>query len=62
VLETFKRRVAALELVPSGGGVFEVSVDGSLVFSKRALGRFPEEDEILRALEAAGSRPGLARD
>jgi selT/selW/selH-like putative selenoprotein len=27
------------------GGVFEVFKDGQLVFSKKALGRFPDSDE-----------------
>jgi selenoprotein W-related protein len=36
--------------VPSRGGVFEVTVDGRLVFSKRTLGRFPNEGEILKLL------------
>jgi selT/selW/selH-like putative selenoprotein len=27
--------------------VFEITVDGKLIFSKRSLGRFPEEGEIL---------------
>ena len=40
------------ELVPSSGGVFEVTVDGELIFSKRALGRFPGDDEIIAALES----------
>jgi selT/selW/selH-like putative selenoprotein len=26
--------------------VFEVTVDGELVYSKKATGRFPEHDEI----------------
>jgi selenoprotein W-related protein len=39
------------ELIASGGGVFEVTVDGKLIFSKRALGRFPEDDEILAILK-----------
>ncbi len=30
----------------SGGGVFEITVDGELRFSKKALGRFPTEEEI----------------
>ncbi len=30
----------------SSGGVFEITVDGSLVFSKRKLDRFPEEGEV----------------
>lgn len=35
-----------IELVPGGGGVFEVTVDGALVFSKKALHRFPTDAEI----------------
>lgn len=33
-------------------GVFDVVVDGELVFSKHTEGRFPENDEILEALRA----------
>jgi selenoprotein W-related protein len=35
-----------VELIPSSGGVFEVRVDEKLVYSKKALGRFPEEGEV----------------
>ena len=35
------------ELVAGAGGVFEISVDGKLVFSKRALSRFPEDGEVV---------------
>jgi selenoprotein W-related protein len=35
------------ELVASGGGVFEVTVDGKTIFSKRSLGRFPADGEVL---------------
>jgi selT/selW/selH-like putative selenoprotein len=35
-----------VELVPGKGGVFEVTVDGRLVFSKAALKRFPAYQEI----------------
>lgn len=38
------------ELIASSGGVFEVVADGDLIFSKRAEGRFPEEEEVLRPL------------
>jgi selenoprotein W-related protein len=38
--------------VPSSGGVFEVTVDGDLVFSKKALDRFPEHAEILAEIES----------
>jgi selT/selW/selH-like putative selenoprotein len=37
-------------LVPGGGGEFEVTIDGTLVFSKRREHRFPEDDEILKHL------------
>ena len=44
------RSIAELTLIPSGGGVFEVTVDGDLVFSKKATKRHPEYREIEQAL------------
>jgi selT/selW/selH-like putative selenoprotein len=38
---------AEIRLVPSSGGVFEVKVDGNLVFSKRALRRHAQPGEVL---------------
>ena len=35
------------QLIEGRGGVFDVVVDGKLVFSKKAVGRFPENEEIL---------------
>jgi selenoprotein W-related protein len=35
-----------VELVKSSGGVFEISVDGHLAFSKKQTGRFPTDQEI----------------
>ena len=37
---------AQVELVEASGGVFEVSRDGKLLFSKKQLGRFPTDQEI----------------
>ena len=37
---------AEVELVKGGGGVFEITVDGILAFSKKQLGRFPTDEEI----------------
>lgn len=42
------RHGAEVELVKSGGGVFEITADGRLGFSKKQLGRFPTDDEIDR--------------
>jgi selenoprotein W-related protein len=39
--------------VPSGGGVFEVTVDGELIYSKRATGRHATWEEIERRLPVA---------
>jgi selT/selW/selH-like putative selenoprotein len=36
--------------IPGAKGQFDVIRDGVTVFSKRETGRFPEHDEILRAL------------
>ena len=37
---------ASVSLVPSGGGVFEITIQGTLVFSKKNLGRFPTDKEL----------------
>jgi selT/selW/selH-like putative selenoprotein len=37
---------AEVELVNGKNGVFEITVDGRLAFSKKRLGRFPEDAEI----------------
>jgi len=34
------------------GGIFDVRLDGALVFSKKAVGRFPEPGEVENALAA----------
>ncbi len=39
------------QLLPSRDGVFEVSVHGRLVFSKRACSRFPDREEIFYHLK-----------
>jgi selenoprotein W-related protein len=35
------------KLVESSGGVFEVEHNGVLLFSKKAVGRFPQDGEVL---------------
>jgi selT/selW/selH-like putative selenoprotein len=42
---------AEVELIESRGGVFEVVVDGELVFSKQATGHFPNEERLLADLQ-----------
>lgn len=38
--------ISEFVLIPSKGGVFEVAVDGELIFSKKELDRFPDSGEI----------------
>ena len=37
---------AEVELVPGVGGVFEITVDGQLRYSKKQMGRFPTDEEV----------------
>lgn len=40
-------------MIESSGGVFDVTVDGKLVFSKKALRRHAEPGEVLKAIQQA---------
>jgi len=40
-----------VSLIAGGGGVFDVIVDGRMVFSKFKTGRFPEPNEIIDKLK-----------
>jgi len=42
--------VKSWTLIPSTGGVFEVTVNGDLIFSKKALGRHAEPGEVRRLI------------
>jgi selenoprotein W-related protein len=46
LLMTFDVDLGELALVPASGGVFEVRVDGHLIWSKKAQGRFPDAKEL----------------
>lgn len=44
--------IGSWTLVPDKGGVFEVEVNGELVFSKKSLGRHAEPGEVRAAILA----------
>ena len=46
LLTTFDTELGEVALIPGSGGVFEVRVDGELVWSRKAQGRFPEAKEL----------------
>ena len=39
-----------ISLISSGGGVFEITLDKKLIFSKKSLGRFPNDGEVVRLI------------
>jgi predicted Rdx family selenoprotein len=41
-----------VELVTGAGGIFDVHVDGDLVFTKSMLGRYPDPDDVLPLLRS----------
>jgi selenoprotein W-related protein len=47
VLKAFEFNLAELTVVPGSGGVFEVEVNGELVFSKKQLGRHAATAEVI---------------
>ena len=40
-----------VDLVSGSSGRFEITLDGNLVFSKMAAGRFPKPGEVARLFE-----------
>ena len=46
ILSAYKQRIHSFKLIPSGGGCFELYLDGDLVYSKIKTGVFPNEDEM----------------
>jgi selenoprotein W-related protein len=50
VVDLWADRLATVQLIPSSGGRFEVSLDGELIFSKAALGRHADPGEVDRLI------------
>lgn len=50
ILEEFEREVESLEVVTGSGGIFDVHLDGELVFTKSMLGRYPQPEDVLPLL------------
>lgn len=46
LLTTFAEELGEVVLKPSGGGVFEIRLDGELLWSRQREGRFPEAKEL----------------
>lgn len=46
LLTTFNTDITSLALVPGTGGIFEVRLNDSVIFSRKEAGRFPESKEL----------------
>ena len=51
MLTTFKQKISGLNLVPAGGGCFELTANGELLYSKLKTGQFPDEQGIVDMLD-----------
>jgi len=51
-LTTYKQQIRDLTLIPSGGGCFELSVNGDLIYSKLKTREFPDEQWAVDAVAA----------
>jgi selenoprotein W-related protein len=50
LLTTYKQQISDLTLIPSGGGCFELSADGELLYSKLKTKEFPNEEQMVQAI------------
>jgi selenoprotein W-related protein len=50
LLSEYKQKIGDLTLIPAGGGCFELSVNGELLYSKLKTGEFPDEQAMLTAV------------
>lgn len=49
LLATFAEEIGSITLTPdASGGVFDVRIDGEVVWSRKEAGRFPEISELKR--------------
>lgn len=46
LLTTFESELKEIALIPGTGGIFEVRLDGAVIFSRKEQGRFPEAKEL----------------
>ena len=46
LLTTFEQDLTSVALKPGTGGIFEITLNGQLIFSRKNAGRFPESKEV----------------
>jgi selenoprotein W-related protein len=56
LLTNLKQKIADFTLIPSGGGCFELKVNGELIYSKLQTGQFPDEEWALDVVSARAKK------
>jgi selenoprotein W-related protein len=46
LLTTFEQEIGSVALTPGTGGVFEITINGNPVWSRKETGRFPDIKEL----------------
>jgi selenoprotein W-related protein len=57
LLTEFKQKIGEFTLIPAGGGCFELTIDGDLVYSKLKTGTFPDEGDMAKAVSHRLKKP-----
>ena len=60
--ELKEMKISDIELVPEGKGIFDVEIDGKLIFSKFQSGRFPDTGEIPGLISNKDSIKGIVNN
>lgn len=50
ILKELEHEIGSIEVVTGKGGIFDVHLDGELVFTKSMLGHYPQPDDVLPLL------------
>jgi len=56
LLTTLKQKITDVTLIPSGGGAFELKVNGELLCSKLQTHEFPDEQWVLEAISSRAKK------
>ena len=51
LLEKYGNLITELSLIPADGGIFDITKNNTLIFSKKKKGRFPDFSEIIILLD-----------
>jgi len=59
VLSTFSLEMGEVTLIPGTGGIFEIRLDGQLIWERKRDGGFPDVKQLKQILRAFGAMGAL---